>query len=130
MLKGEAPNTNFIVFCLTRLGNRTSDLLHFRWNVSWLKCHPRWCKKTPGLIQKKQNHCARMRLLVKIYFNKSRRHKFLKIWVTPHYCKNINMKILVSPNWKWWVQDSSRRVARISDYWSWIKKKNPNLILS
>ena len=33
-----------------------------------------------------------------------------------HHFKYLKLEILVRPNWKWWVLDSSRRVARISDH--------------
>ena len=39
---------------------------------------------------------------------------FLKISTSPIIAKILNLKNLVRPNWKWRVQDSSRRVARIS----------------
>jgi hypothetical protein len=39
---------------------------------------------------------------------------FLNILVSPAIVKIWNLKTLVSPSWKWWVKDSSRRVVRIS----------------
>jgi hypothetical protein len=38
---------------------------------------------------------------------------FLKMLVS---CRNLIFETLISPNWKWWVQDSSRWVARILDW--------------
>jgi len=58
-------------------------------------------------------HVFERGILAAIYFDKSRRH-FWTILVSLTIVRIENLKTLASPTWKWWVQDSSRWVTRIS----------------